>query len=69
MKKYRITITCAKSNDLVDYLEELSTTKKYLIRKYEMKYKFTEQRVKIKIDRLFKKPGIQLNIIDELSKI
>jgi hypothetical protein len=69
MKKYKITVTCTKSNDLVNSIEELSITKKHLISKYEMKYKFIEPRVKIKIDRLFKKHGIQLNIIDELSKI
>lgn len=64
MKKYSVSIIDKNSNELIEQLEELSNTKSYLLKKYKLKYMFTNQGCRIKVNKLFKKPGKQMNIFD-----
>jgi hypothetical protein len=64
MKKYSVSIIDKNSNELIDKLEELSNTKSYLLKKYKLKYMFTNQGCTINVNQLFKKTGKQMNIFD-----
>lgn len=64
MKNYRIKIICKKSNTLINDFNELSNTKKFLQRKYELKHLFDKNKPKITVERLIRNPGKQMNIFD-----
>lgn len=68
MKKYTITIKNTINGE-VTIIEELSKTGKYLKSKYESRHRFDEQKKTIKIKRLFKKPGIQTNLLDQIDEL
>jgi len=68
MKKYQIKVILKKTKELVEEFEELSTTKKFLKTKYESKYRFQKPEVKIEIQRLVRKPGIQIDLIDAIKE-
>lgn len=68
MKKYLITIKNTLTGEEL-FMEELSKTAKYLKSKYESRHRFDEQKKTIKIKRLFKKPGIQINLIDQIDEL
>ena len=42
--------------------------KKYLLKKYENKYRFIYARSKIIVEQLIRKPGVQVNIFDIINE-
>lgn len=68
MKKYAITIKNTINGEITT-IEELSKTAKYLKSKYENRHRFDEQKKTIKVKRLFKRPGIQTNILDQIDEL
>jgi hypothetical protein len=67
MKKYKITVINPNDKKVIEDVEELSNTKKYLVAKYQAKYRFLDARVKVV--RLQKKAGIQTNLIDMIDEL
>jgi hypothetical protein len=49
-------------------LLKFSATKKFLETKYNSKYRFSYPDYKIIIERIVKKPGIQMNIFDIIKE-
>lgn len=69
MKKYEIIISDSKTGAEIERLTELSTTKKYLTAKYRARYMFDKDKKKVKINHLFKKAGIQINLLDQINEL
>lgn len=69
MKKYQITIFDAKTKKQVDQIEEISKTKKYLVSKYEARTQFTNPPVTFKVKRMFRKPVVQMDMLDFINEI
>lgn len=64
MKNYNITITSKKTGTVIQSFTELSNTKKFLQKKYDLKHMLDKDKPKIIIERLIRNPGIQVNIFD-----
>lgn len=48
--------------------EELSNTLKYLYTKYRSRYQFVKPECIVKIKRMFKKPGVQIDLLDAIQE-
>jgi hypothetical protein len=68
MKNYKVKVICKKSNDLIEDKTELSSTKAFLQKKYECKYRFSHPSSKIIIERLIIEPGKQMDIFDIIKE-
>ena len=58
MKKYSVKCIDQKTKEVLDEFQELSNTKKYLLKKYENKCRFIYVGSKIIVERLIRKPGV-----------
>lgn len=65
---YHIKIVDRKTNEVLVDEQKRAITKKKLSLEYAAKYRFHENVVSIEINRLTRKPGVQLNIITEIEK-
>lgn len=67
MKKYKVLVTEKATKKIVLEKEEISNTLKFIYAKYRAKFQFTVQAGTVKVKRLFKKPGVQLDLIDMIN--
>lgn len=63
MKNYQITVTETDSKKIVFETKELSNTQKYLKSKYLAKFRFNNPRCTVKITRLIREAGVQLDLL------
>jgi hypothetical protein len=69
MKNYRIKVTDRKTKEVLEDHTALSNSKKYLDEKYRARYRFHPNLVSVKINRLIRKPGIQVNLLDMIKEV
>lgn len=69
LKKYLVSVIDAKTKAKIADFEELARTQKHLRAQYEARYRFSDPPRSFTIKRLFKKPGIQTNLLDQIKEV
>ena len=69
MKKYIITVIDFKTKKVLETIEEISKTRKYLKTKYSCKFQFSDPKKTFTIKRLFKKPGVQVDLFEMIAEV
>ncbi len=67
MKNYKALVIDRKTKKVLEDHTELSNSEKYVREKYQARYRFYQNVVSIKIERLIRNPGIQTNLIDMIA--
>ena len=69
MKLYSVKITDKKTNQIILDVQERNLTKKAVKTKYALKYRFNENPVKIIVERLTRKFGKQINLLEAIEEV
>lgn len=68
-KAYFVKIIDSNTGNIINSFNEIATKKTYLEAKYKSKFRFNDPPIKIEIDRIKPKAGIQLDSIDLIDLI
>lgn len=69
MKNFTIIVKDRKTKEILVNTTELSNTQKYLEEKYRARYRFHKNLVSIKVERLIRNPGKQVDLLDMISEV
>lgn len=67
MKNFKVLVTDRKTREVLEDHTEIAKSEKVLREKYHIRYRFHKNIVSIKIERLIREPGVQVDLLDMIK--